>query len=250
MERSIGTLKSALVKGISGLDHEMETWDTKLPMMIVAINSRPIKQGGLSAFEIVHGRLSFGNAKWVVENGSNEHIEQWHELLDQSEAITEKMAQDRIDEARKRNEKLNDNRLKENRLKVESLAVGTQIMLRTYTTKKFGAPRFTGPYTVHEVNNGIYRLKDPETDRCIRRKATREMMRVIEILPSQEYDVESIIGYKTVKVGNTNVEQFRIKWVGYKTPTWEPRESLSDEMADEYKALVDTHKNKKYVWNV
>ena len=41
------------------------------------------------------------------------------------------------------------------------------------------------------------------------------------------YDVEKIIGNKTIIINSVEILHFEVKWVGFKGTTWEPLQKLS-----------------------
>ena len=51
-----------------------------------------------------------------------------------------------------------------------------------------------------------------------------------------EYSVEAILDYRTIRRGRGTREEVLVKWSGYAQPTWEPRLALEDTAAlDSYK---------------
>lgn len=251
VERHIGVVKKALVKSMDASNIEIEKWDSKLPIIQLAVNSRPNKPGGLSAFEVVHGRRAYGNGKWNNNENITEDIEAWHKLLDDAEAAVDEIANKRIEDAIVRNEKMNKNRAMQNRLGETQLAIGTKVMIKNKTSKKFGVAPYSGPYVIIDCNGTQYTIKDLETDTIKNRRVTRDMIKIVDVSSDQEYPIDAITGVKYTKSKDGKLPTFRIKWTGYDEPTWEPIKNVDPDMADKYLKLVKANNNNEnYVWNL
>ncbi|KAI0992798.1 hypothetical protein K3495_g15386 [Podosphaera aphanis] len=54
---------------------------------------------------------------------------------------------------------------------------------------------------------------------------------VLDELGEPEYEVESILRARTVKRGRGTFRQAMVKWVGWKSPSWEPVDNIKDTTA-------------------
>ena len=47
----------------------------------------------------------------------------------------------------------------------------------------------------------------------------------------EEYDVEEILDERWKRAGRGRIHEYRVKWIGYSRPTWEPASAMEDTVA-------------------
>jgi hypothetical protein len=57
----------------------------------------------------------------------------------------------------------------------------------------------------------------------------------------EEYEIDKILGERTIRRGRGSQHQYRVKWTGYAQPTWTPAQALADTAAlERYEASHTT----------
>ena len=222
-EAHVKLAKSLLIKMCNG---NIDEWDTFVPIVQMAINSRVSKRTRSTPFSLMFGRPFSSLQSYEMTRSellTGEQLQERHRVLQQlvypimrevSDATNTVVAA-AFDASHS--------------VCSEGLPVGSLVMkldkLRTRKTQ----PAYAGPYKIiQKTPNNTYVLED-SAGALLPRNATMSELKIISPSVSsefgeKEFEVESILNHR----GRANDREFFVKWQGFDSSqnTWEPLANL------------------------
>lgn len=220
-------------------------WPEMLPTAMLALNNRDSSVTGLSPFFLSHGyhaepvqraeRVSANSSPAADAESFVQRINEAQEYAQAAMAWSQQRMEDDANRSRQAAEVLKEG---------DKVWLNLRNISTPQLSKKLSWTQ--AKYTVHkQVSPMVYELKDLPTG--IHNRFHVDLLRraAKDPLPSQitddaqppplvpqtenddeKYEVECILRAERKRVGRGWVRKVLVKWVGWRDPTWEPRENL------------------------
>jgi hypothetical protein len=240
-ERFNQTLVEALRKHCEGDNNNWHKW---IPFVLFAYRTRVHSTTNLSPFELMFGRRAnkFGNWSNMEErNQTAELMKRSSELR----TLVEKSIPTTIETIKKKQVKQKKTQDKNLKIKLDTLAIGTKVLVKNEGINSKLEPKYKGPYTI----KGTTRRKNYILNDLLGNEVEKSYpLHKLKIFESEEpkstsYEVEKVLDHKIDKKGE---KRFLVKWKGFPESenSWEPKQNFNSmKPINEYMEQVREYNN-------
>ena len=208
-ENIVKMTKNILFKMTLG---DLTEWDKMVPFIETFLNNRTTKRHQSSPFHLMFGRTSstpVTDQEELELEPSDEEVGKWKEQLI---ALSSTIYPGIRAATSKYNERLKKAHNTSKKI-VDTIDVGTRVMVKRAIRSSSSIPLFTGPFTVVKRSGNSYVLTDPSGSLYPTKIPIHRLKKLQDDESTDEpsFEVEKILKHR----GTGTAREYFVKWVGY-----------------------------------
>lgn len=233
VERTVGTVKTAIMKRLHGRD---TLWSHYVDYAQLSINAKIAELTNTAPFTLMLARQLNEMRDYTTDPPTQVNLQEWTGHQDKVASLILPAIADRTLAAKEHMvERLNATR---RQLVPDAFPPGAVVMVQNvYRSGKFD-DRYLGPYTIERrARSGTYLLRDALGD-ILDRRVPADQIKLVSrsALPREEqqprFQVDSIVAHR----GEPGHLEYLVAWTGHdeSEQTWEPEENISRRLVQRY----------------